>query len=198
MNLNQGLLIAVMLSAGLGTSAQSFAKPIDPDWVDPGAAGSECTFDVGNGCTFLGIVDDNNDSLADIQSFFQDDDIFLIDKSDDNTQVFDFSGNGDLSYNPDGDDAGTWAYVGDTLLDSIIMVIKGGSTGYGVYQYATGITSGLWSTENLLNNGNNVPALSHLSFYNGEGDIITEVPVPATLLLFGAGLGGLVLRRRCN
>ena len=53
-------------------------------------------------------------------------------------------------------------------------------------------------TINFLNNGGQIPALSHLSVYGrtGDGTPPPEVPEPATMLLFGAGLAGLAGYRR--
>lgn len=70
--------------------------------------------------------------------------------------------------------------------------VKGGTEWALYWLGLDGLMSGSWSTQHIVNNGDNQPEISHLTIWNST----SEVPEPATLLLFGAGITGLALYRR--
>lgn len=66
------------------------------------------------------------------------------------------------------------------------------------FSYAPGSYNGIYEIS-WMNNGGQIPDLSHMSVYGRPGDPGNEVPEPATMLLFGTGLVGLAgLARRKN
>lgn len=91
--------------------------------------------------------------------------------------------------------SGTWS-APSAWSGPIFYSIKAGSgssdAGFELY-YANGDTGGSWNTYNLRSKD-----LSHISFWTA-GDAPAPVPEPATMLLFGTGLVGLVgVARRRN
>ncbi len=99
---------------------------------------------------------------------------------------FDFGADGNTG-------TGTWSYtqgVGDP--DITVFAAKGGNIGFNLFS-----TEGDYSDVEYFtpNNPNGSPAgLSHLTFYDTNGDI--DAAEPGTLALFGLGLLGLGLGRR--
>ena len=94
----------------------------------------------------------------------------------------------------DGDKDGTWTFnpqIGLTRAPAYLAVKA--STDRALYSL-DGALSGDWTTEGILNNGDKQPGISHLSFYNS----VAQAPLPATVWMMIAGLGGLgaVSRRR--
>lgn len=71
------------------------------------------------------------------------------------------------------------------------------ATNFAFYWLEGGASSGLWSTEHLLNGGGKIPTISHLTTWNST-DSTNPVPEPTTMVLFGIGLLGLagVSRRK--
>jgi len=94
---------------------------------------------------------------------------------------------------------GTWSYnPGENDPVITFFVAKGGNF-FNLFKNEDGDNTGTWSTPVNSNNGKNY-GLSHLTFYdtgkNDGGGGSSEVPEPASMLLFGAGLLGLGLSRR--
>lgn len=83
---------------------------------------------------------------------------------------------------------GTWTLSGANQIGFYAVKAATETALYYVNPYQS---SGTWSTEHLLNNGGNQPAISHLSAFPE-----TAVPEPMTLLLLGLGLVGLAGLRR--
>lgn len=95
-------------------------------------------------------------------------------------------------------DDNTWTTLGVTHL---MLVLKGGRAhqpedGYLAYLIETGATSGTYNSPfvNLNNPQAGLTGISHISAYVRQGT--TTVPEPASLTLFGLGLGAACLRRR--
>ena len=99
---------------------------------------------------------------------------------------------------------------GDLGLNAIF--VKGGSNGGTLFTYSEGdfeynadtmTFSGTFSTEGLLNNGRQQPAISNVVFFDsftfpggGGGENPPPVPLPAAGFMLLAGLGGLAAAKR--
>jgi hypothetical protein len=92
---------------------------------------------------------------------------------------------------------GTWTYTptpGEPDPGVTFWVAKGGPN-FNLFTDTSGLAvNGTWSTP--LNPGGNQPALSHIDFYDTTGGGGTQVPVPGTLVLLGAGLVRLAVAGR--
>ena len=144
------------------------------------------------GLTYLGTFS-GNDHVADVETAAGTTGLSLIDKSDNPGQTnFLFNGS---SADPQGTMSGTWEYIpGDAIVE--YMSVKAGNQ-FALYKYDPTRSSGNYSTKNLSVGGGNIPALSHLSFFSGNGPGGTSpAPEPSTIALFGVGIVALSLRHR--
>lgn len=98
-----------------------------------------------------------------------------------------------VSYDPDYK-SGTWKTDDPINFYSV----KGGKQ-YSIWWMKDGVDDGLWTTIGLLNNGGNIPEISHLStFIDQNSGNTSNVPEPNTMVLFGIGIlsvFGLLKRR---
>ncbi|MFT6368594.1 MAG: hypothetical protein ACJASY_004200 [Halioglobus sp.] len=109
---------------------------------------------------------------------------------------------------PQGVDPGSWKFNEDALMghDFLIVLKASNEPGFAVWLFSGPEAlsfAGTWAVAWAANGGNpnnadqSVAGLSHLSIYKGPGDEPnTQVPVPATLLLFGAGLLAIRILKR--
>ena len=149
---------------------------------------------------YLGtIISDNNDSKTDFENligFFIDNSSFtIVDENYSSTDDSDPNFTLEFTAMKEADEpiAGTWTSTGnDQEKVAEFYSVKGGDE-YALYYVNPAEHAGIWTTAHLLNNGVNIPEISHLS-----GVITTsttppsggEVPEPATMILVGFGLIG--------
>lgn len=147
------------------------------------------------------IVDDpgngqTNDSEADLVALIEyylgiSGASYSYDKVDDPTAVA--KTDGLLTVTCDGSCySGSWSVAAPEMVS--FYSVKAGNE-YALYYVIPSDDEGSWSTEHVLNPAGNIPEISHLQAAYDTG---TEVPEPATMLLFGTGLAGLAGFARCK
>lgn len=135
--------------------------------------------------TFAG-NDDPGDVLA-LARIYLDDDDFTFDvafKVDEPAET-----DGSLTIDYDSEKSGTWSLSKPYEIG--FYTVKA-SNHFALFYVDPFQSSGIWSTTNILNNGGNIPAISHFSAFPTEGGFGGgEIPEPSTLLLIGTGILGL-------
>lgn len=111
-------------------------------------------------------------------------DIFEIGNSEDNPSLFTFTP-GD----PTTSQSGTWTVNAGTLVAYI--TVKAANS-FALFEISPKSSTGSYDTAGILTNGGSQPNASHITFWGTE----TEVPEPASIILLGAGLMGVVRSRR--
>ena len=154
---------------------------------------------------YLGTIQLNNDSselLEYLIGIYLDDPLYSIVSYDKVDIPENTSSAGSLTNDTDGDGnfltvswdnevkSGEW---NTSPLYTSFYSVKG-SDEFALYYVDPAVISGIWTTAHLLNNGGQIPSLSHL-------DAVTTsapVPEPTTMLLSGIGLMGMgfYLRRK--
>lgn len=81
--------------------------------------------------------------------------------------------------------SGTWSFSDSFELG--FYAVKGADE-YALYFVDPTQSDGLWTSRHTLNNGGNIPAISHFS---AVPTTTTKVPEPAAMLLMGVGLVGI-------
>lgn len=180
------LKVVVIVAMALGLSGVVYAIPCSvgsvsgdtgPDYLcRDGYTSNDWNADLNvdnGGLPFFGYTDwlqlEKNDGVADVKDFAVDLEIDSLDQ---------ISGTWKFNNSP-------WA-VG---YSDIMLVLKGGNTGYSLYNVLSGHISGEWDSGGSIGR----PDLSHMSVYGREG---TPIPEPSTMLLLGIGIAGFVGFRR--
>ena len=91
---------------------------------------------------------------------------------------------------------GTWSVNSFLNYSQIMIVLKAGPD-FASYLIDVASTSGLWTTDGVLENTNGTPfAVSHISFYFAGTPSTAPVPLPAALPLFLSGIAAAAYGRR--
>ena len=103
------------------------------------------------------------------------------------------AGSGNVSYSSYDNNSGTWDVTPATNVIRFYAVKAGNA--YAMYFVDPADYEGSWSTYDVYVNGGHPGGELEISHFTGYNQTNTEVPEPATMLLFGAGLAGLASSR---
>jgi hypothetical protein len=196
-------LLACVVTLGATVSAEAATYCV-PGPNSDGLSVSDVTFRASAADNCYGVVD-GNDTESAIESVWGGGfDAVLKSDGANSTSYLGF----DWTLTATGTTSGTWTLgVTDPTLPSsfpvavdLVVVLKAGDA-YATYFFdnevfnTAGSGNGTFEI-NFLNNGGQVPALSHMSVYLRESDPPTRVPEPGISLLLGAGIGAVALKAR--
>lgn len=97
-----------------------------------------------------------------------------------------------FTFGPNGTGTGTWTYMPGAGDPVITAFTAKGSNSFNLYSTEGDYTDVAYSTP--LNPSGSPAGLSHMAFYDSDGD--QQLPEPGSLALLGLGLLGIVVARR--